>query len=146
MKYKTRRGAPKAVRYLDRSLSSKPYFLSWIAIQGAVYGDVDEIMCEEQVTKKEAVHATWNAFFDAVIGNEISPQYENWWSMVDAVADPEIPEFVLHFTVATDMHVQGMTEKQAVKAFIKFLEEDPKNGAYEDGYRMLPDMTVVREE
>jgi hypothetical protein len=141
--YKTPRSATRCVKYWDKAYKNKGYYFDWQVMKAVVESKIGEIKEDLNVNATMARKVSWNAYCAAIEGDEDNPLWEAYVDFMDVITDEDLPEFVMVQTIGSDLHA-GHTEKEAKRAFVGWLKEDPENGKFGD-YRITTRLTVIKD-
>ena len=142
--YRTRRGSPACVQYWDRTFRKSVYWLDWMACQGGVSTEIDHIVESFGLPVGEATELVWRSFAAAILGDETSPCFDHWSDLCEAIAEKDMPHFVCWSMIGAGI-CYGQSRAEATRQFKRWLLLDDENGRFEGGYRLLPDLTVIKE-
>ena len=142
--YRTRRGSHPCVQYWDRAFQRGGYWLDWIVCQGGVSNEIDHVIEEFGLPELEASELVWRSFAAAILGDESSPCFAHWTHLNEAVAEQDMPHFVCWSMIGAGI-CYGQTRAEATRQFKRWLLQDDDNGRFEGGYRLLPNLTVIKE-
>jgi len=142
--YRTRRGSPACVQYWDRAFRRSPYWLDWLACQGGVHAEIAQVEDSFELGTKEATDIVWRSFAASIMGDETSPCFDHWSDLCIAIAEHDMPHFVCWSMIGAGI-CYGQSRAEATRQFKRWLMQDDENGRFEGGYRLLPDLTVIKE-